>query len=355
LKKFLLVNPFGIGDVLFTTPVIAAIKDNLPDSMISYWCNQRVAPILKNNPRICRVYALSRGDIKKIYRKNPLRGIGSFLGLVSGIKRENFDICIDFSLDHRYSLIAKILGIGTRIGFDYKNRGRFLTRKLDIEGYSGRHVVEYYLDFLRFIGIEPRKKSLELYVSAESKVRIKELFSSLGISSHDILIGIAPGAGASWGKDACLKHWPTEKFAELADRLIADSGVKVLILGDAAERPIADALLAKMRKQAIDLVGKTTLEELVAVINSLNLLVTNDGGPLHMAAALGVKTVSIFGPVDEKVYGPFPPGPGHIVIKKELPCRPCYKNFRLPACVNNRICIKDITAEEVFRAARRLI
>ena len=88
----------------------------------------------------------------------------------------------------------------------------------------------------------------------------------------------------------------------------------------------------------------------------MRLVVTNDGGPLHMASALGVKTVSIFGPVDEKVYGPYPPSDKHIVItNKNITCRPCYKNFRFWGCPNNLSCVKDITVDEVFTAVRSLL
>lgn len=111
MKKFLLINPFGIGDVLFTTPVIRAIRDSYPDGSIGYWCNERVKDILKDNKNIDFVFALSRGDIKRMYRQSRLKGIYRFFSLLRSIKKHRFDIAVDFSLDHRYSLLAKILGI----------------------------------------------------------------------------------------------------------------------------------------------------------------------------------------------------------------------------------------------------
>ncbi|MCX5712228.1 MAG: hypothetical protein NTY47_04030 [Candidatus Omnitrophica bacterium] len=100
-KRFLIINPFGIGDVLFTTPVVRAIKSAYPKSHIVYWCNERVSPILKNNPNIDKIIALSRGDLKKIFKISWLGGIKANLGLFKSIKAQKCDICLDFSLDHR--------------------------------------------------------------------------------------------------------------------------------------------------------------------------------------------------------------------------------------------------------------
>lgn len=356
MKRLLIINPFGIGDVLFTTPVIKSIKDAYPNSIIGYWCNERVKDILKNNSNIDRIFASSRGDIKKIYHKSKLEGMYRFLNLLYRIKKEKFEIAIDFSLDHRYSLVAKLLGIKRRIGFNYRKRGRFLTDKIDINGYNIKHVVEYYLDLLKSINIEPKNRNLDLSVSDTSKLKAGSILSSTGINEKDLVIGIAPGAGASWGKDASLKHWPAVKFGQLADRIIKDFKAKILILGDESERPISNIILNTMKNQAIDLTGKTNLEDLVNVIDNLDLLITNDGGPLHIAVALGKKTVSFFGPVDPKVYGPYPTDQKrHIVLKRGLECIPCYRNFRLSGCLKNKECLEDIDVEQAINAVSRLL
>jgi len=353
--KILIVNPFGIGDVIFTTPVIRAIKNSWPDSRISYWCNQRVKEIFDNNLSIDKVFALSRGDLKRIYRTSKIKGIKEFLGLLFKIKKEKFDILLDFSRDHRYNLIAKILGIKRRIGFNYRNRGRFLTDKINIDGYSDKHMVEWYLELLKFLQIQPKDKYLELTVSKADRISAWNILARSGIKNDDLVVGIAPGAGISWGKDAQFKHWPADKFAQLSDKLVADCAAKVVILGDNLERHIVDAIRHSAKFGFIDLVGATDLRQLIAIISSLNLLITNDGGPMHVAVATGIKSVSIFGPVDENVYGPYPASANHIVVKSNIDCRPCYRQFRLPLCERDRECIKSIGVEEVFAVARRLL
>lgn len=355
-NKFLIINPFGIGDVLFTTPIIRAIKENRADSIIGYWCNERVAPVLRNNPHVDIIFALSRGDIKKLYQESLCKGIFGFWGLLRHIRKEKFGVALDFSLDHRYSLITKFLGIKKRIGFNYKNRGRFLTDKVDIDGYSDKHVVEYYLDLLKILGIIAKTRSLELAVSETGRLKVRNIFDSHGIKDKDLIIGIAAGAGASWGQDASLKHWPAEKFAQLADKIIANFGAKIIIIGDESERSIAATIINAMHNKAINLAGAITLEELGAVIDNFNILLANDGGPLHMAAALGKKTVSFFGPVDPKVYGPYPPDEKrHIVLRKNMECSPCYVRFHLSGCKRNKECLETIDVDSALDAVAKLL
>jgi len=340
---------------LFTTPVIRALRQQYPDSFIGYWSNLRVKPILESNLEINKVFALSRGDLKKIYQESFFKGLFSAFKLIWEIKKGHFDICLDFSLDHRYSLLAKIIGIRQRIGFNYKGRGRFLTKRIDLIGYHKKHVVEYYLELLKFLNITAQDKSLYLAVMPESGLKAKNILVAAGIEEIDCVIGIAPGAGGSWGKDAAYKHWPALKFAQAADRLAVELKAKIVILGDDSEREIAEVMAHTMRNKPIDLTGKTSLGILPAVIKNCNLLITNDGGPMHMAAALGVRSVSVFGPVSELAYGPYPSSREHVVLKWDMDCRPCYKNFKLPVCDKDKECLRQVSVEAVFEAAKRLL
>lgn len=351
--KILFINPFGIGDVIFTTPLLGSIKKNIPDSVISFWCNRRVKDLFKSDPRIDKVFALTKGDLKHICAESKLEGARSFLSLLYRLKRERFDATFDFSLDHRYGLITKLLGIKKRVGFNYKNRGRFLTERIDIDGYSGRHIAEYYLDLLRFVGGHASIKKPEIFVAESDSVKCKNLFSRLGVKDGDAVVGIAAAGGLSWGKNASLKQWPAVRYARLADKIIDDTGARILLLGDVCDKPAGDIITAAMKNKAMDLTGKTTLPELIALIKNLRLLIANDGGPLHIAAALDTKTVSIFGPVDDAVYGPYPASERHNVVKKDIACRPCYRKFRVDICHNRKECINSITVEEVYAAARR--
>lgn len=354
MKKILIINPFGIGDVLFTTPVIHTLKDAFLGVKIGYLCNRRTANILENNPYIDYIFVYERDEFEEIRKKSFFLWAKRFIGFLNQVKNAHFDLALDFSLNTPYGFFCWFAGIKERIGYNFKKRGRFLTKKIPLSGYSRKHVVDYYAALLKYLGIELKYRQLELYLKKEDRERADEMLGKRGITQTDILVGIIPGAGRSWGKDAYIKHWPTERFAIVADKIIENYSAKIIIMGDFFEKEIARRIISQMKCEAIDLSGVTSMGELATLISKTKLILTNDGGPLHMAVALGVKTVSIFGPVDEKIYGPYPPSNHHIVLKKDMPCRPCYQNFKLPLCKRNRECISSISVEDAFLAVKSL-
>jgi len=356
MEKILIINPFGIGDVLFTTPVIKAIKENNPKNFLGFWCNERVKPILENNPYIDKIFALSRGDLKKIFKKNKFEGIKKLWSLFSALKREKFNIAVDFSLDHRYNLIAKLAGIKKRVGFDYKKRAKFLTDKIEIDSYKDKHVVEYYLETLRFLNIAlPKVAQLELFVSQKDQTWAEDFLRRHNLSNKDLLVGIAPGGGMSWGKDAYYLHWPEEKFSSLIDLLIKKDNAKIILFGSEDEAGVCNKIELNQKNKIINLAGKISLNQFISLFKKCNLAICNDTGPLHIAVALGLKTICICGPVDERVYGPYPLNENHIVIKKDFSCRPCYKNFRFLGCAYNRRCLEEISVDQVYTAVKQLL
>jgi len=355
MMRYLIINPFGIGDVLFTTPVVRAIKESAKDTFLGYWCNVRVEEILISNPHIDRIFALSRGDLKSLFATSWAKGMNALLDLGGSIKKEHFDIAIDFSLDHRYAVFCLLLGIRRRVGYDFKKRGCFLSERIPFSGYKDKHVVEYYLDLLKTLGIDSKGKHMELYTGQQSEIWADDFLESHNIKKSDLTIGVAPAGGLSWGKNAYLKYWPKENFAEVSDRLIEDVEAKVVFLGDENDTVWINEIVSLMRNKAVNASGCTSLGSLAALISKCNLLIANDGGPLHMATALGVKSVSLFGPTDEKVYGPYPESDKHIVISGRVTCRPCYNNFRIKECARENRCLREIEVDEVYSAALRLL
>ena len=351
--KILFVNPFGIGDVLFTTPLIRTLKNK--GHLIYYWCNERVADILKHNKAIEAIFTLSRGDLKRIFKTSASEAIKRAIDVIRAVKRERFDIALDFSLDYRYSLLLRILGVKRIAGFDYKGRGRFLTDRIKIDSFKDKHMVAYYSMLLGFIDKSMAAgERMELFTGEEEKKWADGFLTGKGVKNDDVLIGIAPGGGASWGDSAFRKHWPKEKFAYVADSLISKDKCKVILFGSERETDICNFIFDRIENNVINLCGKIGLGEFAAVLERCKIVITNDGGPLHMASALGIKTVSIFGPVDKRVYGPYPLSGKHITVKSNVKCRPCYKNFRYPLC-ENRVCLDSIEPSEVVKAAKSLI
>lgn len=347
--KILIINPFGIGDVLFSTPLVSNLKSALPQSYIGYICNIRAKDVLYNHPQIDEIFVFEKDQYRQLWRQSKLKSIKEFISFLLQIKKKKFDAVIDLSLGHQYSFFFRLIGIRKRIGYNYKNRGRFLTHKIDIKGYEQKPVVDYYLDLLKFLDIRPKRFNLTMNVPTQDKEWAERFLKDNGLSQNSLIIGIIPAGGASWGKDFSYRHWPWENYAKVADRAVSELNAKVIIFGASSEQDICQKVQATMRERAISACGKTSLKQFAALLAKCNLVICNDGGPLHMAVSQNVVTVSVFGPVDEKIYGPYPPGPKHIVVTKNIDCRPCYRRFKLPACSRNRQCITEISVDEVFK------
>lgn len=356
MKKLLIINPFGIGDVLFTTPIIHTLKDAFAGVKIGYLCNRRTASILENNPYVDSVFVYERDEFEAIRKKSFFAWLRNIIVFLNQIKKEHFDVALDFSLNTQYGFFSWYAGIKERIGYDYKKRGRFLTRKVNLWDYSEKHIIEYYADLLKYLGLRLGHRELELYLKEDDKRKTEEILSKENVGGQDFLVGIIPGAGKSWERDAYLKHWPPENFAQLADKMVENYKAKIIIMGDFSEKELAKKVIENMHYRAIDISGTTTLGELAALLSRMNLVITNDGGPLHIAVALGRKTVSFFGPVNPKVYGPYPPDENrHIVLRKTLDCSPCYRKFRLSPCKRNKECLKTIDVKQALEAINRLL
>ena len=149
------------------------------------------------------------------------------------------------------------------------------------------------------------------------------------------------------------EEWDVQRFAELSDRMIEDFGVKIVLIWGPGEEDRVREIQGIMKQKPL-IAPKTNIREMAELCKRSKMVICNEGGPLHIAASQGGKTISIFGPVDEKVYGAYPPGPNNVIIKSDVPCRPCYKGFRLPEC-RNRQCMEDISVQDVFRVVENTL
>ncbi|MBF0522058.1 MAG: lipopolysaccharide heptosyltransferase II [Candidatus Omnitrophica bacterium] len=346
-KKVLIINIFGIGDVLFTTPIIHNIKSHFKDSSIGYLCNRRAEDVVKSNPKIDKVFVYERDEFVQISKESKILFLRKFFELVNDIRKEHYDIVIDVSLSSFTAFIGWLAGIKVRIGFNYKNRSILLNKRIKLTGYDRQHVVEYYLDLLNEIGIPVEDRRLELTITNEDEAWADSFMKDHGLTSQPVLIGLVPGGGASWGKDASFKRWPAEKWAKIADKMIEKHSAAIILMGDAFEHDLCLRIAHLMHKRPVLAVGRTTLSQFGALAKKCSLVIVNDGGPLHIAVASGAKTVSIFGPVNENVYGPYPQK-GHAVVTAATLCRPCYRKFRRASC-SHVSCLNDITIENVLK------
>lgn len=353
--KILVVNPYGIGDSLFITPLSRGLRMKWPNAHLALLLGSRTEIIFKHNPNINHTYTYRKDYLKSL----PLwRSLHEKSLLFYKIRKQKFDVLIDVSNTDEYGFLAKFLWkIPIRIGLQYKKRGRFLTHAIHIRsGFTEKHVADYYTDLLSFLDIEPKSVSrkLDFYSTPKELEWLDTVFQSHRITSSDIVISILPGGGASWGNEAQYRYWPTSYYAKLADLLIQKWNAKIFLIGSQLEEKLCQQVQTQMKSSAISLAGQTTLPQLASLMDHSNLTIGTESGPLHLAAALDCKALVIYGPVDELVYGPYSDSLRQLKIFNPLPCRPCYRNFRVPPC-QNRLCLLELTPEQIFEKAAQLL
>ena len=349
MKKFLIANPFGIGDVLFTLASVEKIRETYPDALVGFICNERTEELLALCPAVDKLYAFNRDALRAAWKRSPFSYFREIKKLTRAVAREKYEVLLDFSLGREFSLAACFLGIRQRIGFDYKNRGIFLTQKKKIRSYESIPVAQEQLNLLREVNLLPDNR-----MPSSIRISIPEILQNFKADKG--LLAVAPGGGRSWGKDAIYKQWDAEKFTEAVNCLLkARPDTQVVLLGDSQEKALLESVKAGIKITDCRLVAGETLGKVCAILKHANLLLCNDGGLMHLAHALGVRTVSVFGPVDEKVYGPYGGVTPHRVITQNVECRPCYQNFHFPPCPHSRRCLTKILPHKVVEAVKEIL
>lgn len=333
MKKILVIKLRYIGDVLLATPVLSALKERYPAAHVTVAVNQGTEDILKRNPDVGEVLVVGRGSGQAQLR------------FLRDLRQGRFDCAIDLTDGDRSAILARLSGAPCRIGFNDEHRWRGLLYSAVVKAADGpRHRVEHDLQALRPLGIEPKSRPLVLRTAPSDDQAAAELLKTAGLAEGDRLVMLQPGA-RYW-----FKAWPAERFARLADRLAEAFGCRILIGGSAQETDLAQRIAALAKSGVVVMAGRAPLLHYAALLKRCALFVGNDNGPMHMAAALDVPVVALFGPSDPAEWGPR--GPAARVIYKGLDCRRCFH----PTCDRGEeSCMKRITVDEVFAAAAALL
>lgn len=355
-KKILVVNPFGIGDVIFSLRAIEVLRKKHPQALIGFLCNERACELVRLDASVARIHLFNRDHLRRIGRGSLRELLKEVLSFFREIKKENYDWMIDYSLGREFSFLGWFAGIRVRLGFDYKGRGIFLTHRKKIAGYQGRPVSEIQAELLKEAGIledVSQDAKLPLKISPESEEKVGGLLMIAGVGPGERIAVLAPGGGKSWGEQAIYKQWDPDRFALIAKTLRSEDGYRIVLLGDEPERKLLQEVFEKSGRSAALFCGDP-IEDVCALLRRAHILIGNDGGLTHLANAAGTRTVSIFGPVDERVYAPSGSGVEKRVVFESVPCRPCYQNFHFPPCRHQRRCLTELGEEKVLRAVREL-
>lgn len=337
-KRILVVQTAFPGDIVLTTPLFKALKKRFPESKLTVLTTPSGYELLR--------------DIKDIdslvsYDKNGKdRGVLNFLGLVGRLRNEGFDLSVSPHRSYRTALMLYGAGIRDRVGFSDASLSLLYNRRIPRD--PSLHEIERVLSLSEPFDIDINKadKAPYLEISIETWNRAKKIFDEAGVATNDTVIAIAPGS--VWA----TKRWTVEGYASLVDRLMDTYDAKVILIGSPSERETGNEILSLAKQRPIDLIGKTTLRELIAVVDRCQLLIGNDSAPGHIASARMVPVVSIFGPTVSS-FGYYPYGKDVIIVEKELPCRPCHHHGPKECPKGHFRCMRDITVDDVMEAVNK--
>ena len=319
-----------------TTPAISVIREQFPHAEITVLANAMVSQLLLHHPGIDKIITFDR--------KGKHRGIVGRLRLAIELRKHAYDLAIILPNSFDAALVPWLAGIPVRMGKCSDGRTMLLNERYNTtNGAAPGHEVEYYLNLMQHFGITGSCTQPHLFVTSDEEKTASAFLAEYGIQSSDFVLGINPGA--SYGS---AKRWYPDRFAQVARRLADEWGARVVIFGGPGETAIAADLESRLEGTAVNAAGKTTVRQLMALIRRCNFFITNDSGPMHIAAAFDVPLVAIFGSTDHTGTSPY--NNNAIVVRNDVECAPC----KLRECPTDHRCMTTVTAESVVNAALEL-
>lgn len=342
IHRVLVVKLRYIGDVLLSTPVFRGLREAFPRARLTALVNAGTEEILLHHPDVDEVLLVHRGEAEA---KSWGRSWADQLRLLRRLRERRFDLALDLTDGDRAAFLTWASGARLRLGFNREGRlrGRAYHRVVPLLP-GRRHAVEADLEALRALGLPVRPVAPSLSLPPEAEAATEDLLAHKRVSRDRDLVLLHPGA--RWW----FKAWPVERFAALADRIEEELEARVLIAGGPDDVTAAEAIRWQMRRPAISVAGETSVLQLAALLKRCRLFVTNDNGPMHIAAAVGTPIVALFGPTDPAEWGPW--GEGHVILYKGLDCRECWRRSACWRSEDN--CLRQIPVEEAMSAVRRL-
>lgn len=327
-NRILLIKPSSFGDIIHALPVLAACKAHWPAARIDWAVKREWAGLLAGHPMLNRA-VMFPATVWEGLRAWPV------------LRRERYDLVIDLQGLLRSALYAASTGCPVRFGFQDGREGSawFYSHPIKVSG-GAVHAVDRCLELVRRVGVAAPVPVFPIPDGNREQAWVDALWLRNHIRDGEAVCAIHPSA--RWP----TKRWPVQRFAQLADALSAQERMRIVIVGSGAEASRVEEMSRQMNGAAINLVGQTDLLQLAALLRRCALLITNDSGPMHLAAAVGTPVVAVFGPSDPARVGPY--GAGHAALRKEIDCSHCTRR----ACVRDALCMKAVGVDEVYEAAR---
>ena len=334
--KVLLIRFSSLGDVVLVSAVIEALQLYRPDTEVFLLTKAEYTPLYERDPRMAEVIPLDAGA-----------GVRDLVSLARLLKAMAFDVIIDLHANLRSHLLTDLLGTVDTIRYRKRHWARWAMVRARWLRTSVPSAVDAYLDALTSLGIRARCEP-RLYVNPVAAPAVDSFLNEQAVGAQDMLIGIQPGS--KWP----LKRWTVDGFATVAEKLMQKPGAKVIFLGDAVDKAFVTQITSRLSRQPVVGTGRFDLKELVGIISRCALFLTNDSGPMHIASALGIPTVALFGPT-HPVLGFAPQGKHSQVITVNAPCSPCSLHGGKSCRQERRGCMEDISPQQVLEALETLM
>lgn len=353
MKEILVVNLTRMGDLVQTTPVMAGLKEVFPGARITLLVNAVFAEICKDIPFIDRLVVFDKPAFRKMVRREEQTLVDSYRRLesfIDGVNDTAYDLAINFTPSGESAVLTSLFNARETRGVTAGAEGervikhpwqRYFMGVIPSRNFNPFHLCDM---MVKAGGVLPSRKGLHLSVSEGERRNARAVLAEHGVAEGDLLVGFQLGASHP------LKTWPVASFARLADRLAGSLGARVLLTGSTSEEALGAEFDSLAAAKGVNLIGKTDLRGVAALLQRCALFVSNDTGPLHIATAVGTPSLDVsLGHVCFRETGPY--GEGHYVIEADIPCGPC--GFHVEC--TNPLCKEMITVGSVFEFARRIL
>lgn len=324
-NKILIIQTAFLGDVILSTPLIRALKKIFPDSLIDILTIPGTSIVFRDNPHVNSTLHFNK---KKFINK-----IFSFIDLIFTIRKEQYDLALSIQSSFTSSLLMRLGNIPARVGFA---RQKLLTDPVSHK--KGLHIRERYLKLMKPFTDKDFDKQTEIFWSINEGGKAKQIIKEIN-KDGKFIVGIAPGS--VWK----TKRWPKEYFVYLL-KILKKEKVRVVLIGGPDDNLLCDDIIKKSESNTINLAGSLTILESAALIEKLDLVVSNDSAPLHIANAVKTDVIAFFGPTVRR-FGCYPYRENDTMLEVDLPCRPCGKHGGNKCPEKHFKCMKDILPENV--------
>jgi ADP-heptose:LPS heptosyltransferase len=344
-KNILIVRIGAVGDVLMATPLVSAIRKTFPDSYIGFLTSEYAMPLFQYNREVNALYSIK-------HRKLPYWLSREKQRLTGEMKKKKWDAIFLLESNPIFASLIKKFNAEAIYGFKGETSG-YLTNSIPFSPYS--HVISNFLKLGSLLGKGLNEYPMKLYWDDNAANKVKTMLNKLPDNYPKIAIHAGFGPSGKKGRKAVgVKSWPIERFREAIIRLNKKIGASFVLTGTGEEFATNESIIKGLKFPALNLAGKTTIPELGALLNEMDMLISIDSSPAHIAAAVGTPLIVLWGPAIETKMRPVSLNSPVIVINKHIPCSPCYETPRKDSCKDN-ICMKEIQVDDVVEEALKLL